>query len=220
MERDRGGLLNSIFSLDNSVMRFFSRVYDLAVLNIIFITCCIPVVTIGASITALYSITLKMVRNEEPHIIRGFLKAFKENLKQGSIIGIIATIITAFIIIDLRIISLIGDYGFATVVKILCYAVAIWGYIVFLYAFPILARFKSTVKEIFKNSFILSVINIKWTIIMLLFNIPYIAMLLYSGVTMMILFTILILIGFSTLALAQGFIFRKIFDKYEDLKED
>ena len=45
-------------------------------------------------------------------------------------------------------------------------------------------------------------------------------MLLYSGVTMMILFTILILIGFSTLALAQGFIFRKIFDKYEDLKED
>ena len=154
MSRDRGEFLNSIFNLDNGVMRFFSRVYDIGVLNIIFLICCIPIVTIGASITALYSITLKMVRNEESHIVRGFLKSFRENLKQGSIIGIIAIIIVIFISIDLKIISIMGN-DTLKLIKILCYAISIWAYIIFLYAFPILARFTSTVKDIFKNAFIL-----------------------------------------------------------------
>ena len=219
MSRDKEGLLNSIFSLDNGIMRFFSRVYDIVILNIMFIICCIPVVTFGASVTAMYSVTLKMARNEESHIVRGFLKAFKENLKQGAIMGIIAIIIVAFIILDLKIIGMIGDNKL-NIIKVLCYAVAIWAYIIFLYAFPILSRFSLTIKQVFKNSFIISIVNIKWTILLILLNIPFVLMLLYSGVAMMLLFTILIIFGFSTMALIQSFIFRNIFDKYEEFKEN
>ena len=214
MSGNRENLSSKIFNLDNGIMRFFSRIFDIVVLNFTFIICCIPIFTIGASLTAMYSVTLKMVSNEESHIIRSFLKAFKQNFKQGTVIGIIAIIITFFIAVDLRIIGIIGDDRFK-VLQVLCYVLAIWGYIIFLYAFPMLARFKNTTKEVFKNSFILSVINFKWTILLILLNIPFILMLFYSGLSMFLLFTILIICGFSGLSLIQSFIFYKVFEKYE-----
>ena len=213
MTGNRGYLISTIFNLDNGIMRFFSRVIDIVILNLLFIICCIPIVTIGASLTAMYSITLKMVRNEESHIIREFLKSFKQNFRQGTILGAIAIIIAFFITIDLRIIAI--GYDNLKVLEMLCYAVAIWSYIIFLYAFPISARFIYTTKEVFKNSFMISIVNLKWTLLLILFNVPLVIMLLYSGVSMLLLFTILIICGFSGLALIQSFIFRKIFEKYE-----
>lgn len=218
MSGNRGDLTNKIFNLDNGIMRFFSRIIDIVVLNFIFIICCIPVITIGASLTAMYSITLKMVKNEESHIIRGFLKAFKQNFRQGTIVGIIAIIIVLFIAIDLRIIAMSG-YDSLKVVQVLCYVVAFWGYIVFLYAFSILARFVHTTKEVFKNSFMISIMNFKWTLLLILINGPFVFMLFYSGVSMLLLFTILIICGFSGLAMIQSFILRKIFERYETYEE-
>lgn len=218
MSGNRGYLTSTIFNLDNGIMRFFSRVFDIVVLNLLFVICCIPIVTIGASLTAMYSITLKMVRNEEPNIIRGFLKAFKQNFRQGTIVGMTAIIIALFITIDLRIIAMTG-YDSLKVVQVLCYIVAIWGYIIFLYAFPILARFVHTTKEVFKNSFMISIVNFKWTLLLIFINVPFVLMLFYSGVSMLLLFTILIVCGFSGLALIQSFIFRKIFERYEISEE-
>lgn len=215
MSEKRSNLVSTIFNLDNGVMRFFSRVFDIVVLNLLFLIGCIPIVTIGASLTAMYSITLKMVRNEESHIVRGFIKDFKLNFKQGTIVGMISIIIALFIIIDLKIISIIGDDRLK-ILQVLCYIVAIWVYIMALYSFPIIARFVHTTKEVFKNSFMISIVNFKWTILLILMNIPFILMLFYSEVSMLLLFTILIICGFSGLALIQSFIFRKIFDKYEN----
>lgn len=214
MLEDKRRLSSKIFDLDNVIMRFFSRVFDIVVLNFIFIICCIPVFTIGASLTALYSVTLKMVKNEESNIIKGFLKAFKKDFKQGTVIGIIATIITLLVILDLKILSVMGNDKLK-VLQVLCYIVAIWGYIIFLYAFPILAKFKNTTKEIFKNSIMISIANFKSTILLILLNIPFILMLFHSGVSIILLFTILIICGFSSLALVQSFIFYKVFHEYE-----
>ena len=57
--------MSSFFSMDSPVMRFLSRVCDLIILNLLAIVCSIPIVTIGASITAMFSVTLKMVKGEE-----------------------------------------------------------------------------------------------------------------------------------------------------------
>ena len=78
-------MLRKIFDLDNGFMRGLSRSTDLIVLNVLFLVCSLLVVTFGASLSALYSMTLKMVRNEEDYTVRGFFKAFRENLKQGMI---------------------------------------------------------------------------------------------------------------------------------------
>ena len=60
--------MGRIFDMNNTFFRFMSKVADLCILNIICVICCIPVITAGASITAMYYVTLKMVRNEEAYI--------------------------------------------------------------------------------------------------------------------------------------------------------
>ena len=60
--------MNGLFNLDSPIMRFLSKVCDLMILNVMCIICCLPIVTAGASITALYTITMKMVRGEESYI--------------------------------------------------------------------------------------------------------------------------------------------------------
>ena len=66
--------MGRLFDTDNIVWRFLGRVADLVILNFLFLLCSIPIVTIGASWTALYSVTLKAVKNEESYIAKGFLK--------------------------------------------------------------------------------------------------------------------------------------------------
>ena len=88
--------MSSFFNMDSPIMRFLSRICDLMILNILCIICCLPVVTAGASITALYTITLKMVRGEESYIFKGFLKAFKENFKQGMVVVLIDAVLLVF----------------------------------------------------------------------------------------------------------------------------
>ena len=85
--------MGRIFDMNNTFFRFMSKVADLCILNIICVICCIPVITAGASITAMYYVTLKMVRNEDAYIVRSFFKSFKQNFKQATIINLIMLLI-------------------------------------------------------------------------------------------------------------------------------
>ena len=95
--------MNRFFNMDNKFFVFMGRVADLLLLNFLCILCCIPVVTAGASITALYYVTLKMARDEESYIARSFFRSFKQNFKQATIINIIMLLTAAVLFIDLRI---------------------------------------------------------------------------------------------------------------------
>lgn len=53
--------MDRFFNMDNKFFTFMSRVADLIILNLLCIVCCIPVVTIGPSIAAMFYVTLKMV---------------------------------------------------------------------------------------------------------------------------------------------------------------
>ena len=57
--------MDRLFNMDNKFFTVMGRVADLIMLNVVFLICCLPIVTIGASLTALHYVTLKMARNEE-----------------------------------------------------------------------------------------------------------------------------------------------------------
>ena len=76
--------------------------------NVVCLICCLPIVTIGASLTALHYVTLKMTRNEESYIIRSFFKSFKQNFKQATIINLIMLVIAAILYMDLNIVPNLG----------------------------------------------------------------------------------------------------------------
>lgn len=207
-------MLRKIFDLDNGFMRGLSRSTDLIVLNVLFLVCSLLVVTFGASLSALYSMTLKMVRNEEDYTVRGFFKAFRENLKQGMIFGVAVLVILATVILNIK---LIGDIntGIALGIKIICFAISIWLFLMALYVFPIIARFRMKLGEIYKNAFLICVTNFKKTLILLAMYIPVFFLMFYSEITMYLLLSICIVCGFAVMAYCQSFVLRRVFDKYE-----
>lgn len=70
-------------NLDSPVIVFLTTVADFMMLNILFILCCAPVITIGPAVSALYTITMREARHEGGYIFKPFFKAFKNNFKQA-----------------------------------------------------------------------------------------------------------------------------------------
>lgn len=78
--------MNSLFRYDGYLNRILTKLMYIAALNLLFLICSIPVITIGASCTAMYTVLFRFVRNDEPDILKTFFKAFRENLKKASCI--------------------------------------------------------------------------------------------------------------------------------------
>lgn len=142
--------MGKFFSVDSGFYKFMSRLFDMLKLNGMWLLCSLPIFTIGAATTAAYSITLKMVDDEEGYIAGPFLRAFKENLGKGSIIGIIQVFATYTIIMDFQISR--ADSKFGTlyfVVGVICSVLLLTHT---LYAYALLARYENSVINTMRNS--------------------------------------------------------------------
>ena len=158
--------MGRLFSLDSPLMVILSRMADLMILNILVLILCIPVITIGPTITAMHFVLLKIVRKEEGYIFAPFFKSFKENFKQATIIGIIIIILTAIFVIDLMILN-DAEYRFAGWLRIALLALGLIGAMMLMYIFPLLARFRNTIRGTFKNALFMSILNLPRTILMM-----------------------------------------------------
>lgn len=190
------------------------KVADLIIVNLLCLACCIPIVTAGASITALYYVTMKMVRNEESYIVKSFFKSFKENFKQATIIHLIMLATGLILFLDLTIVRN-ATGGMYRVLFCIFVAFALLYAMLLLYIYPVLAKFYNTIRNTFTNSFLMAIRHLPFTILMLAFWIIPVLILFIPDVriqsTLIMLF---FMFGFSSIAYGQSFFFRKIFDHY------
>ena len=210
--------MSSFFNMDSPVMRFLSRLCDLIILNLLTIVCCIPVVTAGASITALFSVTLKMVKGEESYILRGFFKGFKENFKQSTIIWLIIAVLGLFLFVDYRAAAVLPG-NMKDIFQVLIGAVVIVYLMVFTYIFPYVARFRNDIKNIFKNSLLIAVLNLPWTLVLIICPLALFFITFLTTTTLVYGSMLWILFGFALVAYLSSIIFRKVFVKYEPKEE-
>ena len=75
--------MSKLFDQDNMFFAIMGVLFDLIILNVLTLLCCLPVVTAGASFTAMHSVLWRMVRHEETYVARQFFDSFKRNLKQS-----------------------------------------------------------------------------------------------------------------------------------------
>ena len=163
--------MDRLFNMDNKFFTVMGRVADLIMLNVVFLICCLPIVTIGASLTALHYVTLKMARNEESYIIRSFFKSFKQNFKQATVINLIMLAVAAILYMDLRIVGNISG-TMSQVLYIVFFAFGILYMMVFLYIYPVLAKFYNSIKNTFRNAFLIG-FTVLLACILLFFFIMY-----------------------------------------------
>lgn len=95
-------MFQGIFNYDNPVWRFVGKLGDLILLNILWIICSIPIFTIGASTTAVYYVTLKLVRDDDGYTIKSFFRSFKENFKQATALWLMFLVTGLVLLFDLR----------------------------------------------------------------------------------------------------------------------
>lgn len=158
--------MGRIFNLDSPLMAGLSKLADLIWLNILAFICCIPIFTIGASLTALNYVALKMVRNQDGYVTRDFFKSFKQNFKQATIIWLIMVLIFVVIIGDLFIFNF-STLAFPAWLRIALGVVGILVVFATMLVFPVLARFDNTVKNTFRNSLFMAVLALPKTVLMI-----------------------------------------------------
>ena len=154
---------------DNFIFRGLSRFLDMFFLSVLWLICCIPIVTIGAATTALYEMAYKNIRHERGYAIRGFFSSFKSNFKQSTILGLLFTVIFGCLGFDCYIMYIYKLEGnpaakYTIGFWILILIVLLWSF----YVFPYVARFQNTTKEVLKNTFFIMVGNLGSTLLLLL----------------------------------------------------
>ena len=204
--------MSRFFNPDNPVMEFIAKIFDLVILNLIFIFSCVPIITIGASTSALSYVTLKMVRGEDPYIWRNFWKSFRQNFKQGTLVWIFSILI--FIFLGMDFINSQNTSLFA-VVRILLWIVCAVALSVFLYVFPVISHFVCTTKQALKNALLMTFGHLPYTLMMLALA----GLLLFLCSSSSKLFAMIVVLsgicGFSVVSFVYSIMFDRIFQKYE-----
>lgn len=197
-------------NINSPFFQFMNTLAEYILLNFLWLICCIPIVTIGASTTALYYVTMQTAREEHGYIAKGFFRSFKENFKQSTIIWLIMFFIGAILTFNVSfwftMKSTLGNIlGTLVSVALLIYIFTLF------YVFPLLSRFNNTVKQTMKNALFISLQNLKQTLIITVVNV-IIVLVIYLFPISAIFF---VLFGFAFFAYLNSFQFVKVFKCYE-----
>ena len=132
-----------IFDMENPVMRALAVACDLLLLNLLALLCCVPVITAGASITALNDLTIRIVRQEDEYIVRPFFRSFADNFRKATLLWLLVLLAAALLGVDY--------------LAALSYIPALRVFAVALYAFALLARYETSLRATVRNAAALSV---------------------------------------------------------------
>lgn len=147
----------NIWGFDGSFMTICDKVFDVMILGFLWIMCCLPVITAGASCTALYYSVVKCIKNDEGYVTKCFFHSFRQNLIQATILWVIFAAVSFVLQLNIGIL-LQKTSGYFGLFFIVLYALAgVYTVIVMCYAFPALSRYDMSVGWILKISLYMGV---------------------------------------------------------------
>lgn len=206
-------MLQRIFNYDNVVFRTITKIGYIWWLNILWVIFSLPVVTIGASTTALLYSCMKL-KNEEGYCTKNFLKSFKENFKQSTAIFLLFVIVGALLAVNLVFWNQTGGTVGKTV-KMFVIAASVPYFLTLLYVFAVQARFVNTVKRTIQYAFVLAVKNFIWTFQMAIIM----AAVIYLNFTWLVANYVTLSIGAGVVAYFMCAYYNRIFAPYIEAAE-
>ena len=160
-----------LFNPDSRIMIFLSRVADLVILNILWLVCCIPVVTIGASTTAMYHVIRHWQKDSVSSIMRDFFQSFKEDFKQATPVYLILLIPTVAVVMNAMLI-----FNPENSAAVPSYLLVIWfiSALILLFissvVYPVMAFFADSIFKTLRNAMVLALANLPRTILISVLN--------------------------------------------------
>ena len=194
---------------DSGIMRVLSKICDIVCLNVLWLVCSLPIITIGASTTALYTVMLKLVKNEEGYIFKGFLHACK---------WLILLLCGGVCFVDYRISEMMpGTLGM--VFKSVFLLLAFFLISVTIYSFALTARYENTIGATLKNALLLTVAKLPYTILMTALTVGAVVLSWWNTGILMLTIPVWILAGTGILAFINSCILRRVFRVFDEKAE-
>lgn len=201
-----------LFDPDSRIMTFFAQLADLVILNILWLVFCLPIFTIGASTTAIYRVTLNMVRQEGGGVVKTFWAAFRLNFRQGVLIFLISLLPIILVVYEVWM-FISGVIGQSVWIGMVFCLPALLLSMVLSYVYPLLAQFDNSIKNTLKNACLLAITQLPISLIMSALNLS--ALLLFFFATTFFLRTSIfwLIVGGSLVALINSYLLRHVFRK-------
>ena len=213
--------MKSIFNLESPLMQMLTRIGDMILLNLLFLLCCIPVVTAGASIAAMHKMMQEIVYDVDSSTVKGFFRAFKANFKQATILWIIILVIMLSLGCDVLLIT--TYFSGSESVKWMFVLLAVLAALVccvLAYMIPLLVRYENTLREHLTNAAVLAIIKLPRTICLVALNLlPAIIFALSVNVFFHTLIFWLF-VGFTFTTYLEVLLLKPVFTELEGGKEN
>ena len=203
-----------LFNPDSRIMICRSRVADLVILNILWLACCIPVVTIGASTTAMYHVIRHWQKDSVSSVVRDFFQSFKEDFKQATPVYLILLIPTAAVVMNAMLI-----FNPENSAAVPSYLLVIWfiSALILLFissfVYPVMAFFADSIFKTLRNAMVLALANLPRTILISILNLLAV-ILLFVNLSFFLQSSIFwLLIGGALVAYLNMSILKPVFKK-------
>ncbi len=204
------------FRFDSPFWEFFSRVADLVILNVLWLVFSLPIVTIGASTTAMYCVALHLVRGEGSGVVRMFWNSFRLNFRQATLLFFILLIPTVLVCYELWL-YLSGAVTQTLWTGVVFCLPAVLLTLISAYIYPLLAQFDNSIRNTLKNACYLAIGNLPVSLIMAALNLlaPILFLCLPEFFMKSCIFWVAI--GAALVAAINSLLLRRIFKKYFNL---
>ena len=203
------------FGLDGKFFRGLTKAGDFLILGLITVIFCIPVITIGASLTAAFYAGMKLVKDEENYVFKDFWKSFKTNFVQGLLVELIMGVIGLLLFFDIRACATGHSHLVQWLVLFLCtlsQAVLLYGLV---FSYIHLQFFQDMMIKaitIVKNSLILCVHHLPQTFIMMIAT--------YGLILFSLKYFTAFIVTIPLIIYVDSFIFTRIFKSLENTNDE
>lgn len=211
--------MKGLFNLDSPFAQFMGCLGDLMILNLLFLVSCLPLVTIGAAVTAMAHSVNRILANDEEQPFQTYLKAFKTNFKQATILFggvlLVALVFRAWFVVAELCLSGTGEI----IMKGILYAIMFRIGIMVIWLFPLQAKFENPLTATLKNAYLLSFRHFLTTLMVIVITGLLVVVTIFYPV--IVGYGLLwFLLGFSGLAFVKGILFHRIFQRYMPKKDE
>ncbi len=141
------------FSYDGDFYYYMGKIFDVVCLGLLWIVGCLPIITIGASFTALHYAMYHSVKQDRGGFGKEFWSAYRKNFKESVPIWLIIAGVVLVLLLNMGILDQTMQNKVGAFFIILSVVIAAIFIVVGCYMFPALARFDMPVGWLFKLSF-------------------------------------------------------------------
>lgn len=164
-------MFRNLFNPESALMVTMTQVTDCIFLSMFFLLGCIPVVTVGASFTALYDASFRAFRQGEKNSWQRFFLVYKQNWKNALLptaVLMAVLICGGWVMIQLWNGAVLGSLSWMVFSGAAFLACGVLGTVSLL--FPVLSRFENTAAGLLRNTVLLALANLPRTMCLGILN--------------------------------------------------